>query len=57
MPGGDRLLRRIEEMNALELADATIANVPCSVDDKARYAAVPTLRGRLGCLLEILGAT
>ncbi len=38
----------------LELADATIANLPCSVDDKARYASETTVAARLTRALELL---
>jgi Lon protease-like protein len=51
MPEGEKLLRRTERMSALELADATIANLPCSVDEKASYAAEPSLVGRLRWLV------
>jgi hypothetical protein len=47
------LLRRIERMNTLELADATIANLACSVQEKARYASEPRLVARLEYLLEL----
>jgi Lon protease-like protein len=51
MPEGEKLLRKTERMSALELADATIANLPCSVDEKASYAVVASLVGRLRWLV------
>jgi len=54
MPNGDRLRAMIQNMNALALADAIVANVPVSVEDKARYASESTLAGRLRCALAIL---
>jgi Lon protease-like protein len=38
LPGGERIVATVEKMSALELADATVANLPCSVGDKAAYA-------------------
>jgi Lon protease-like protein len=55
LPDGQRLLALTERMTALELADATIANLPCSIDDKARYAAEPSLTARLDVVLDLLG--
>ena len=56
LPGGERLLAMTKDMSALELADVAIANVPCSVDDKARYATEPSLKARLATLLALLTA-
>jgi hypothetical protein len=55
LPGGDRLAAMTTRMNARELADAVLANVPCSVDDKARCASEPSLAKRIGLLLVLLG--
>jgi Lon protease-like protein len=56
LPGGDRLVAMTSRMNARELADAVLANVPCSVDDKSRCASEPSLTKRIGLLLALLGA-
>jgi Lon protease-like protein len=55
MPNAEVLLRIIEPMSALELADATVANLPYGVAEKARYAAEPSLRARLSYLLGLVG--
>jgi Lon protease-like protein len=55
LPGGERIRAMIDKMNALELADATIANLPCSVDDKARYAGEPSVVARLKHVLTLVG--
>lgn len=47
MPGAARLLEMTERMSARELADIAIANLPCAVDEKARYAVEPSLMARL----------
>lgn len=54
LPDGERIVRMTERMSARELADVTIANLPCSIDDKARYAAEPSVEARLDLLLAIL---
>jgi Lon protease-like protein len=51
---GERIVRLTERMTAAELADVTLANLPCSVDDKARYAAEPSLAARLDFVLALL---
>jgi hypothetical protein len=43
-----------ERMSTLELADAAIANLSCSVQDKARYASERRLATRLEYLLELV---
>lgn len=53
MPDPEQLHRMTERMSARELADATIANLPCSVEDKARYASEPSLVARLEYLLAL----
>jgi Lon protease-like protein len=51
LPDPEHLLRMTERMNALQLADATLANLPCSVQEKARYASEPSLVARLEYVL------
>jgi Lon protease-like protein len=53
MPDAETLLRMTERMSPLELADATVANLPASVDEKARYAAEAELATRLELALEL----
>ena len=55
LPDGERMVALTERMTALELSDVTIANLPCSIEDKARYAAEPSLEKRLEVLLGLLG--
>jgi Lon protease-like protein len=50
----NQILRMTEKMTPLELADAAIANLPCPVDEKARYAAEPSLVARLERVLALL---
>ena len=57
MPGAEPLLRRIQSMSARELADATIANVACSVEEKARYASESSLVARLEYVLALVERT
>jgi len=54
LPRAEALLRRIERMSPRELADATIANLPCSVEEKARYASEPSLVARLEYVLSLV---
>jgi len=51
---GERILAMLDAMTAAELADATIANLPCSVADKARYASEPTVAARLRFALALV---
>jgi len=53
LPDAEILLRMIERMDALALADATVANLPDSIDAKARYAAEPSLAARLRHVLDV----
>jgi hypothetical protein len=53
MPNPEPLLRRLEQMKPGELADAVIANIPCPVEAKARYAAEPNLVARLAYVLAL----
>jgi Lon protease-like protein len=54
LPAPDYVLRLTERMSALELADAAIANLRCTVEEKARYASEPDLRVRLEYVLQLL---
>jgi Lon protease-like protein len=54
LPAPEFVLRLTERMNALELADAAIANLRCTVDEKARYASEPDLRARLEYVLNLI---
>jgi Lon protease-like protein len=54
LPDPEHVHRLTERMTARELADATIANLPCSVEDKARYASEPSLVARLEYLLALV---
>ncbi len=55
LPGGDRIRTMLDRMSALELADAAVANLPCSVDDKAGYASERTVIARLERALSLAG--
>jgi hypothetical protein len=55
LPHPEPMLRRIEAMSALELADATVANAPGTVDAKAAYAAEPRLSARIDRALAFVG--
>jgi hypothetical protein len=44
----------LDDLTPVELADATVANLYCSVEDKARYAALPSATERLRFALELL---
>ena len=54
LPGAETLISSIAGMTLRELADATLANLPCSVADKARYASEPDLAARLEFVLSML---
>jgi ATP-dependent Lon protease len=54
LPAPEYVLRLTERMNALELADAAIANLRCTVEEKARYASEPDLRVRLEYVLNLI---
>lgn len=53
MPDGERIQRMTERMSPMELADATVANLPVPVDEKVRYAALPALTDRLRFVLAL----
>jgi ATP-dependent Lon protease len=55
LPDAERLRRLVEGMTALQLADATIANLTCPVSEKARYADEPSLLRRLEIVLALVG--
>jgi len=57
LPDGAALLRMTERMSPLELADATVANLPAPLDDKARYASEASLAARLRSALAMLEAS
>ena len=54
LPGGAQLRKRTAKMTALELADATVANLPWPIEDKARYAETLELEGRLRFVLGLI---
>jgi Lon protease-like protein len=47
LPDGDRLQKLTDGMSALQLADACINNLPCSLEARATYAAQRDLTSRL----------
>jgi Lon protease-like protein len=53
-PDAERLLELTKHMTPLELADATIANIWCSLEAKAEYAKQSNLAGRLQYVLALL---
>jgi Lon protease-like protein len=57
LPAGERVVALIDEIkDPARLADLVIANLPASVEDKARYAAEPRLADRLRVALALLPA-
>jgi len=54
LPDPEQLVRMIDQMTALQLADATLANLSCTVDDKARYASETSLVARLRNVLDLV---
>ncbi len=54
LPGGEQLARMTAGMSTSELVDVTLANLPCSVAEKAACAAEPTLSSRLARLLALV---
>lgn len=54
LPAPEYLRAITERMSALELADAAIANLPCTVEEKARYASEPDLVRRIEYVLLLL---
>jgi Lon protease-like protein len=54
LPDGDRLQKLTEGMSALQLADASINNLKCSVEARAAYAMQPDLTSRLRHVLALL---
>jgi len=48
LPEGEAVVARIDALDDAEhLANLLVANLPCSVEDKVRYAEVPTLAAKL----------
>jgi Lon protease-like protein len=56
LPSAEQIVRMLDDMTALELADATVANLYCSVEDKARYAAESSLTRRLRAALALVAS-
>jgi hypothetical protein len=57
LPGGERLVAILDAIDdPARLADLIIANVPASVEQKARYAAEPLLAERLRIALALVQA-
>lgn len=54
LPDGERLQKLTDGMSALQLADASINNVPCSVEARAAYAAQRDLTSRLRQVIALL---
>ena len=54
LPNPEVAQHMIERLSALELADATVANLTCAVADKARYASEPNLALRLAQALALV---
>jgi len=56
LPDGDRAVALIDAVDDAEhLANLVVANLPCSVDDKARYAAERTLVAKLHLAMSLAG--
>lgn len=55
-PDGARLVALIDAADPERLADLVVANLPVSVDDKARYASAPSLPERLRIACALSGA-
>jgi Lon protease-like protein len=57
LPEADRAVAMIDELEEPEqLGDLVVANLPASVEDKARYAAEPTVAGRLRIAIQLADA-
>jgi hypothetical protein len=57
MPQAERAVALIESVRApARLCDLVVANLPCPVEDKARYAAEPTLGNRLRAAIALCEA-
>lgn len=57
IPGAAPLLAMTDALSPLALADTAIANMPCSVAEKARYASLTSLEARLRTALALLQKT
>jgi Lon protease-like protein len=57
MPQAERAVALIESIRTpARLCDLVVANLPCAVEEKARYAAEPTLRDRLRTAIALCEA-
>jgi Lon protease-like protein len=56
LPGGQRLVAMLDELEAGALADLIIGNLPVSVAEKARYASEPRLAERLRIAIALTAA-
>jgi hypothetical protein len=57
MPQPERVVALVDSIRVpARLSDLIVANLPCPVDDKARYAAEPTLRDRLRAAIALCDA-
>jgi Lon protease-like protein len=57
LPDSARMLEMVKARSPSKLADSTLANLPCSVDDKARYAAQSKLKERLRLVLALMSSS
>jgi Lon protease-like protein len=60
LPGGQRVVAMLDDLEAGPLADLVIANLPVPVAEKARYASEPRLAERLriaGALMQAVAAS
>jgi Lon protease-like protein len=57
LPDAERVLRLLEELAPPELADLVVANLPSTVEEKARYASEVSLPRRLVQALALVDAT
>jgi len=55
LPGGATLLSTLDALDPEQLADLVVANLPVSVEEKARYASEPKLVERLRIALDWIG--
>jgi Lon protease-like protein len=54
LPNPAPIVEMTSRMNALQLADATVANLPCRIEDKLDYTSVPTLGARLQYVIALI---
>lgn len=55
LPEPDAILRQVERMTPLVLADAAVANAPVTVEQKAAYAAETRLSARIDRAIALIG--